>query len=43
MAQDVMTRIDELPHKHYLTQVYASTSAGATRVMEEGVVEVAYQ
>jgi hypothetical protein len=43
LAQDVMTRIDELPHKHYLTQVYASTSGGATRVLDEGVVEVAYQ
>lgn len=43
LAQDVMTRIDELPNKHYLTQVYASTSGGATRVLDEGVVEVAYQ
>jgi len=43
LAQDVQVEIDRLPTKHYLTQVYASTSIGATRVMEEGVVEVAYQ
>lgn len=43
LAQDVQVEIDRLPTKHYLTQVYASTSFGATRIMEEGVVEVAYQ
>lgn len=43
MAQEISTRIDEIPTKHYLTQVYASTSFGATRIMEEGVVQVAWQ
>jgi hypothetical protein len=43
MAQEVQVEIDRIPTKHYLTQVYASTSFGATRIMEEGVVEVAYQ
>ena len=43
MAQEISTRIDELPTKHYLTQVYASTSFGVTRIMEAGVVQVAWQ
>lgn len=35
--------IDRLPTKHYLTQVYLELSLGATRILEEGVVEIAYQ
>lgn len=39
-AQEVNGRIDQLPTKHYSTQVYASMGIGATRLEEEKVVEV---
>lgn len=35
--------IDRLPTKHYLTQIYLELSLGAARLLEEGVIEVAYQ
>lgn len=40
--QAPMVEVDRLPTKHYLTQVYASMGGEATRLQEEGVVEVAY-
>jgi len=40
MAQDMVTKIEQLPQKHYATQVYASMGLGATRLEEEKVVEI---
>lgn len=40
LGADVQGRIDELPHKHYSKQVYASMTIGAARLEEEKVVEV---
>lgn len=40
IAEDVMTKIDVLPTKHYSTQVYASMNIGATRMEEVQVLEV---
>lgn len=40
MAQDVMSKIEPLPTKHYSNQVYCSMGLGATRLEEEKVVEV---
>jgi hypothetical protein len=34
-------RITERPDKNYSTQVFYSMSAGATRMQENGVVEIA--
>lgn len=35
IAQDIMTRVDELPTKNYSTQSYANLSMGASRLQEE--------
>lgn len=43
MGSDVMGKIDEIPHKHYAKQIYASMTIGATRLEEEKVVEVICQ
>ena len=40
LGADVQGRIDEIPHKHYSKQVYASMTIGAARLEEEKVVEV---
>ena len=40
LGADVQGRIDEIPHKHYSKQVYASMTLGAARLEEEKVVEV---
>lgn len=42
-GMELMARIDERPDKSYATQVYAAASFGATRIEDEGVVEIAYQ
>ncbi len=39
-AEEVMTKITEMPTKHYSTQVYAKMNIGATRMEEVQVVEV---
>lgn len=39
-AEDVITKITEMPTKHYSTQVYAKMNIGATRMEEVQVVEV---
>lgn len=39
-AEEVMTKITEMPTKHYSTQVYAKMNIGATRMEEVKVVEV---
>ena len=39
-AKDIVSRIDELPAKHYAKQVYAKMGIGAARLEEEKVVEV---
>jgi hypothetical protein len=39
-SQEIMTRVDELPTKHYSTQAWAFAQFGATRVLDEGVVEI---
>jgi hypothetical protein len=39
-AEEVMTKIDVLPTKHYSTQVYARMNIGATRMEEVKVLEV---
>jgi len=39
MAAEVNGRIDQIPQKHYATQVYASMSLGGTRMEEKRVVE----
>lgn len=41
MAQDIVTRVDELPTKNYSLQAYASISMGASRLEEEKVVTIA--
>lgn len=40
-GKDIVTSIDTLPTKNYSVQVYARESIGATRVEDEGVVEIA--
>lgn len=40
LGQDVQTNIDELPHKGYATQVYLSSTFGATRIEDEKVVSI---
>jgi hypothetical protein len=39
-AEEVVTKIDVLPTKHYSTQVYARMNIGATRMEEVKVLEV---
>jgi hypothetical protein len=39
-SQEIITRVDELPTKHYSTQAWAFCQFGATRVLDEGVVEI---
>jgi hypothetical protein len=39
-AEEIMTKIEQLPTKHYSTQVYARMNIGATRMEEVKVVEV---
>lgn len=39
-AQEVTSRMDELPGKHYATQIYAKMGIGAVRMEEVKVVEV---
>ena len=41
IGKDIMTSIDPLPGKNYSVQVYARMSIGATRLEDEGVVEIA--
>lgn len=41
IGKDIMTSIDPLPGKNYSVQVYARMSVGATRLEDEGVVEIA--
>ncbi len=41
IGKDIMTSIDPLPGKNYSVQVYARMSLGATRLEDEGVVEIA--
>lgn len=41
--KDVETRITELAGKNYSTQVFARSYFGATRIQDNGVVEIAYQ
>jgi hypothetical protein len=43
LAEDVMTKITEMPTKHYSTQVYAKMNIGATRMEEVQVVEVIWK
>lgn len=40
MGQDIQVRMDELPSKGYSTQVYGSSTFGATRIEEEKVVKI---
>jgi hypothetical protein len=40
IGKDIMTSIDPLPGKNYSVQVYARESIAATRLEDEGVVEV---
>lgn len=40
LGKDIMTSIDPLPTKNYSVQVYARESIAATRLEDEGVVEV---
>jgi len=40
VAQEMNNRIDQIPGKHYATQVYASVDCGATRVDSDKVVEI---
>jgi len=40
VGKDVNGRIDQLPTKHYSTQVYMSMTFGGTRMEEEKVIEV---
>jgi len=39
-GQDMTTQIDKRPDKNYATQVYGSTTFGATRVEDEKVVKI---
>jgi hypothetical protein len=41
MGAEPSARITERPDKNYATQVFYSMSAGATRMQETGVVEIA--
>lgn len=41
MGKDIVSSIDVLPSKNYSAQVYARMSIAATRLEDEGVVEVA--
>ena len=41
IGKDIVSSIDTLPTKNYSTQVYARMSVGATRLEDEGVVEIA--
>ena len=41
LGQEPSARITERPDKNYATQVFYSMSAGATRMQENGVVEIA--
>jgi hypothetical protein len=41
IGKDIVTSIDPLPSKNYSVQVYARMSIGATRLEDEGVVEIA--
>ena len=40
IGQDIVARVDELPQKHYSTQVYFSMDLGAIRVEETNIVKV---
>lgn len=40
LGKDIMTSIDPLPGKNYSVQVYARESIAATRLEDEGVVEI---
>ena len=40
LGKDIVTSIDPLPGKNYSVQVYARESIGATRLEDEGVVEI---
>lgn len=40
LGEDVVSRVDERPDKHYLNQVYLRFSLGGVRMEEEKVVEV---
>jgi hypothetical protein len=40
IGKDMVGKIDQLPQKHYATQVYACMSVGGTRMEEEKVVEI---
>lgn len=40
IGKDMMSRIDEMPGKHYAKQVYAKMGIGSTRLEEVKVVEV---
>ncbi|MFA5165582.1 MAG: phage capsid protein [Candidatus Omnitrophota bacterium] len=40
MSRDMNNRIDEIPGKHYATQVYSAADAGATRADMDKVVEI---
>jgi hypothetical protein len=41
IGKDIVASIDVLPTKNYSAQVYARMSMGATRLEDEGVVEIA--
>jgi hypothetical protein len=41
IAQTPKVKVTERPDKSYATQVYCAMSVGATRMEEEGVVEIA--
>lgn len=41
IGKDIVSSIDVLPGKNYSAQVYARMSVGATRLEDEGVVEIA--
>ena len=40
IARDMTNRIDEIPGKHYSTQVYAAMDIGCSRIDEDKVVEI---
>ncbi len=40
IARDMVNKIDEIPGKHYATQVYAAIDIGTTRLDEDKVVEI---
>ena len=41
IGKDIVSSIDVLPQKNYSAQVYARMSIAATRLEDEGVVEIA--